>query len=1033
MSKLQVLKVFAWVSFSIVVVCMTAQAQVLVDRDSGVLLPTRIDPSLLDHYTGEGLRRSPTCSRIVSGVTQFCEGGVLHYRFNNVSVDSTNTFSFDVEIRAEDLPVAEIGSIDANNPGNVVGVLQVWLHLNTDVVGENPDGSNCGEVDSARGFLNPAGEAFPDGGMSSNGAPPIINDSWLSTFFATGPNDAGTAAAGGYRIIPNEWTNIMRRTCTINAGQEGKPARLAFNARMYGGSRQLVGASTAITYATRVDNQFWYFPLDGVPAILEIEVGNGIANELFYMDVEFSEGVYGTTSASGPVEASAFNFFSVSEAQFTNGQVTETTRVGTTFAPTSAVSLNGEALVGGETVVRLYFAEAHHPNVRSDVTPGRDTIFAATPSSATETIYDSEGNQLRGGPDWHLQVKHDRFAPYISEATVGLANQYIDVTFSEAVKFDIAFNAGQPTTPMITNTPPAPNDFVVIHHSALTSRSTEIAVSIVTPTMTVTDATLEDGLTALRLGLPAGASSPEDTFDIRIAEQVKDRRWPSLASVFDLTETKETTGFPRTAAPAQVAGLQGRDREQYTVAFTQASTDQSNVLDQLSVLEVADPTISTTAASQFAEGDEGSALVWGVLVTRDDTSSTSILNLEISFTDPDNLIGVEVGWKVADGVSDPGGFNGTTISETIPLEFGMGDEFVLVAIRLAGNTDLTGTRELALMFSPTNSELQATPVPPTVTVISTEDEDEDEPIVYTPGNSSVTAGSENTLQSGSLQIDDAATVTEEGASAEGVANIVIQLQLQNAAGTIIVGDGDFTRNRVNFSGGANRSGSPVGDQTLPGPGGQQYALSTMLSNSLPNGVTPIPESDTTGALVLTVPTGSAAATPAQVMDLVQAITFFLRSDDDDIGETALMRVSLVPPTGVGGNEDVAEVTYTLTIAPDNDTARVLNAEHTVDEDSPGEQTFTVVESLDAVETGHLIGGTLSIGNLSGPALFESGLAIAFNGADIEVKFTLAPNAHGSATFEVNGATDDNDPLGFEHSLSRLTRWMTRRPLTRLRR
>ncbi len=824
---------------------------------------------------------------------------------------------------------------------------------------------------------------------------------------------------------------VFRWSCPVTASNNDGPARLALEGRSFSQAEQLTGAgSQSETYSMVADNNLWYYPLDSTPSIVNAELGNAQLADGFYIDLWFSEGVYGAPSGATtitPVTAGAFNFLQAQDVSYPAKSPVSDPTVNDTramAAPSKVSKPDGGVLAGGETVIRLHYPSDQHPGAlfgASELT--EEFTIGIQPPASGKTIVDADGNELHGGTDWHMQVFYDRFAPHINRATVGPRSRYIDVTLNKNAKFGIRYNNDDKSTPVITNVAPSPADFVIIHYDS--SESTERRLS---PSAIQTHdgedmfgRTFDEGLQALRLVMPDGVYTSDDRVDIRIAEQVKDLRYPSLASVFDVSQKKGTSQFPRTAAPAQVGGLQLRGRERYSIAFTQVLTDQANNLGLITATTLPDsPIENPNIVDEGNDADEGT--LWGVLISRPESDAGDVSTIRLSLlreVGPADNSGVSWGHKALGATA----FSEVSVDIPEDLIFAAGESAKLFVIRLAENTDTgTGNRRYKIEISVTDTDAQAIEGAASVTVGTNEDDDPPLKLELGDDGRSRTPVSEDRLQDatfalqvvgGALRVipDDVSVTLDEfgDPTPDGVTDISIVVYLTDASGSII----DFGETRA-MSRHLSPLNRPVDDREIITVGGVQYQI------ELPGALIREPGGGVRASGAMTaVVVGDTPATHAQTLAFLRALRFKLTEDDDDLVDTnAQFDIALAPPIGPGINPRIATAIYYIPILATNDIEYTVAATETsivedasLSADSP--HILRILRDYDVVETGdtvlppQIFGVTNVNEGSSGGQLFASNDAGISTSCDevtgkCVVSFGESPiaNRWGTLTFNV---------------------------------
>ncbi len=144
-----------------------------------------------------------------------------------------------------------------------------------------------------------------------------------------------------------------------------------------------------------------------------LDSGNG------YMDILFSEGVYGANNAINPLTTSHFTLiFSANGGTVTDVFVTGVRKADNKELPLASV------LTGGETTVRVFLGKNGIPSGAETVEIGMSSIYP---------IYDRAGNAMSLLQTTGAKILTDQLAPAIAGGNLAESNQYIDVAFSEGV------------------------------------------------------------------------------------------------------------------------------------------------------------------------------------------------------------------------------------------------------------------------------------------------------------------------------------------------------------------------------------------------------------------------------------------------------------------------------------------------------------------------------------------------------------------------------------------------------------------------
>ncbi len=551
-----------------------AQAQVYLPGIPGSLAPAAdVDPDLYNTFTDSGSSRRAE-SQIGCGD---CFGGFRH-RFSSPSVETRGSspwLVFDWQIKAalpkdlediEDfLTVQEEGTL-----ANLLDQSRLNLYFNTEAFGPATGnaaadwGPGCiaetGPVLQAIAMLTPNGLAYS--GQADN-MQLLANNTVAITEIAF----PGVRPFFGQLTIPHDsYALMLTISCPIRSAD--KPAQIAFQGTMMEETAQRLAANGSsgdldIQRAASIPaNNLWYYPLDGAPAIIDAELGAG--GEQAYLDLTFSAPVAVSPPDGAGVFDGAIHLAGMSDPDTGAPTVTSATLTvsGVTYLSTTLLRLHLDA--------DLREISADLQEISEDTTP--NFIFIIPPE---EGIQGLDGDRLHTGDDWRLAVFFDHEAPYITEAVVTEESRSIVITFSEPVQFGLEFDDSNASSTSSVFPAPSTADFVLVRRSSTGSFIDEFSPAGVM--FAESPLLASSGITTLTLEMPTDRKYlPSETVDVRIAERLKDPAHPSLASVFDFVDDdvnfKDSkfgagpSNFPRTAAPAQVSGLQLRGREYTLVA-----------------------------------------------------------------------------------------------------------------------------------------------------------------------------------------------------------------------------------------------------------------------------------------------------------------------------------------------------------------------------------------------------------------------------------------------------------------------------------
>lgn len=564
-----------------------SQAQVYLPSDPPPQVdeaPIDSDPDFLKSltdYAGGGNARS----------VEHCGGdnctGILLHRLDNLRVEG-GRLNFDYQIRAGQPAGAaapDISEIDKpDNLGNAAPTINPRIAYSPDIFGTGNWPGGCQVTHVPPEFQT---REIAPGFFTSEFAitltplrPNILAVNYLNNTFTNAQRPPPTAASF---VIPFEgdedgYTTVSRFSCPIDniAAAGDGPANVAFASLMYAESNQLTRVNTgdrdSEVYASIAANNYWYYPLDGNPAIIDLEVGGG--GDHFYVDVTFSEGVQ--ISGDNPVSAAQFEVHLVGRSTPLDSRAS-----GEAIAVERVTRPGGAPVQAGDTVVRLQLEDPVTKAANAERLAGDPNILVSVWPTSDIIASDGSGAAIHNsGEEWWVRAWYDHRAPYIDTAEIGPGNAHVDITFSQGVKFEVSFDADNQAV-MTGTRAPEPEDFEIWFYDR-----SEGDVEAFTPAA-VTDfsdnsitVAANAGVTQLRLGIPeeiTDAYEPGDTIDIRTAQRQKDQLHPSLASVFvygadNLSSPANTalamyrknskfatevgdTNYPRTAAFAQVGSL----------------------------------------------------------------------------------------------------------------------------------------------------------------------------------------------------------------------------------------------------------------------------------------------------------------------------------------------------------------------------------------------------------------------------------------------------------------------------------------------
>ena len=554
-----------------------------VGRDS----PEDFDPDILRTFTddsgGSRTRRNAHCGGNTP-VPGACNG-IIHHRLGNPRVvppesqGSSPTLMFDYQVR--------VGQDATPAYPNYLQALGIYFIYGSEAFGQDwfINGHCTGENNPL--FVTPTGVAATvgnPGGADFQGGAQFINDA-LGRLGPTPPDQPNPSYVFPYDSRGQVYTTVVTINCRIRGSSA--PANIAVQGRTLGGNQQVLLDKRQIRYVPVVEKNLWYYPLDGSPAIVDVEASGGGGH--FYIDVTFNKGVAkrdGTAVGMGEF-AGAVTLIPRTTA-YGDERSTHTLTLASVTKP-------GGALVeAGDKVIRLQFdgdpattatLVTGDPNVLISVEPPDDMIYAW--NKDTRTVDTTA--ELHRGEEWWVRAWYDHRAPYIKTAEVGGGNTYVDVAFSQPVKFDFSFDANTQAD-MRSTAGPVTEDFVIIYYDDAGMGTNHPPARIEMYDASGNNRLSEmpaTGVTRLRVILPPDIPTDgSGALDIRTAQRQKNPAHPSLASVFiygaanlgrpptstevengmttEFAEYRKNgkfakvvgnTNFPRTAAFAQVGSL----------------------------------------------------------------------------------------------------------------------------------------------------------------------------------------------------------------------------------------------------------------------------------------------------------------------------------------------------------------------------------------------------------------------------------------------------------------------------------------------
>ena len=509
-----------------------AQAQVFLPGEpaAGAQNPSvDMDPDIFNTFTDSGgAARSDSQFNCTSDPMRPCHGGLLT-RFANPSIDGDGNLVFDWQVKAAQPPETSVANFLTNRQrANLLGRLRLSFFINTGAFGSGSGntaadwGPGCAVIEGA-----PIEELSLEGGTVAYATVGDLDDI-LQLQLA---NEQSVTQRSDFSlleriVIPHDqYLQMARISCPVT--NSSQPAKVAFSGLMMGEASQRIataaGQSAALDiqrYAPIADNNLWYYPLDGSPAIVNAELG-AASPGLAYLDLTFSEPVVlsGTDVFNGAVEMGGM--------QSTVAAVVE--------PPVGPVALTIDRVVHlSSTVVRVHLSDDLQTVAEGLSATSPYFVFVTPP--ATGIVDADTNNPLHSGDDWRLAVFFDHQAPRIEEAEVTANSESIELAFSEPVQFGVQFTGNPPVVSTYTTNAipsPLPEDFRIVLRGA-----DGAAIDEFSPATVSTSEDGSGGFTSLTLEMPPSPANPDgeyfatQTVDLRIAERLKDLTHPSLASVF---------------------------------------------------------------------------------------------------------------------------------------------------------------------------------------------------------------------------------------------------------------------------------------------------------------------------------------------------------------------------------------------------------------------------------------------------------------------------------------------------------------------
>ena len=578
--------------------------------------PTAFDPDILrtitDERAGDTFRRPRNCGTNCNGIIHIRLGNAQIVLPESQETPSSPSLMFDYQIR-----VGQDATPDHQNYLQSLGIYIVyglkafgedWFTNNHCTAEKDSDFTRkTGVGVAARQTIGDLGDSLVGGNLFNAG------------LGLDGPDE--NSFVFPYDSEEQMSSKVMTVKCRIR--ERRAPANVAVQGRTIDQNQQY----NQVQYVPVAENNLWYYPLDGNPAIIDVEASGG--GDHFYIDVTFSEGVANRNRGAVGVNefADAVTFVprtaAYDDARSSTLTLARVTRPG------------GDAVKAGDRVIRLQFTEYPSTEVATLVDDGVITdpnILLSVEPPAGVIFASDDGMPMHRGEEWWVRAWYDHRAPRITTAEVDDGNAYVDVTFKPAVKFEVMFNDENQAS-MTSTRKPEREDFVIRHWHYDDPDDPDDPNDPFTdyPPAMIQDfagteiiATPEMGLTELRLVLPKeirGNYKAGDTLDIRTAQRQKNVEYPSLASVFIYGDSNlgapddgknaefrkngkfatkvGNTNFPRTAAFAQVGSLPLNR----TLEVTFESDDEEDLVIDGKAVEIKVGLFGTSEEEMLAEGE----------------------------------------------------------------------------------------------------------------------------------------------------------------------------------------------------------------------------------------------------------------------------------------------------------------------------------------------------------------------------------------------------------------------------------------------
>ena len=381
---------------------------------------------------------------------------------------------------------------------------------------------------------------------TADGTAPSFTSATTASFAENGTGTAYTiTATDANPVTYSLGTTKDESLFNINAGVVTFKSAPDFENKQDGNTDNVYEIEVKVNDGTNTTSQTVSITVTDVDEILPVisaDIRPALNPNANQVDITFSEGVFGG-AGSGPVEASDFSL-----------QLSNNTAVNTPVI-TSITNTSGQALAGGETVLRVNFGYTGTSKGDESLTftPVQNAIFDVTGNAASTT-------QTHGT----LEL-HDNTFPTITGITLAEASgthnnnltYYIDVNFSEAVggitlaDFTLSFSSSQTAlTHTVTTTAGA----------ALTGSETKVRLNLSfgtsqaegnTINMVVANNTIFD-----RANNPVGATNLTTALKIdQVIPGIGFMQLDANNSVLTTSFTEKVFGDANASSPLQVDDL----------------------------------------------------------------------------------------------------------------------------------------------------------------------------------------------------------------------------------------------------------------------------------------------------------------------------------------------------------------------------------------------------------------------------------------------------------------------------------------------